>query len=31
LLRNTFVMVDAGRVECKGIGPVSTHFLVGRK
>ena len=31
LLRSTFVMVDAGRGECKGIGPVATHFLVGRK
>jgi class 3 adenylate cyclase len=30
-LKHDFLMSDAGLVDCKGIGPVATHFLVGRK
>ena len=29
-LQGAFPTIDAGTVECKGIGPVKTHFLVGR-
>ena len=29
-LQGAFSTSDAGTVECKGIGPVKTHFLVGR-
>jgi class 3 adenylate cyclase len=30
-LQESFTMVDAGLVQCKGLGEVQTHFLVGRK
>jgi class 3 adenylate cyclase len=30
-LQSSFNMTDAGVVQCKGIGEVQTHFLVGRK
>ena len=30
-LQSSFNMADAGVVQCKGIGEVETHFLVGRK
>jgi adenylate cyclase len=30
-LQNSFRMVDAGTVQCKGLGEVATHFLVMRK
>ena len=30
-LQTSFNMADAGVVQCKGIGEVQTHFLVGRK
>jgi len=29
-LQGAFATSDAGTVDCKGIGPVKTHFLVGR-
>jgi class 3 adenylate cyclase len=30
LLKSNFQFVERGMVECKGLGPIKTHFLLGR-
>jgi class 3 adenylate cyclase len=30
LLKSNFQFVERGMVECKGLGPIKTHFLLGK-
>jgi hypothetical protein len=30
LLKSNFLFIERGMVECKGLGPIKTHFLLGK-